>query len=95
MSIITKAELVTQIAAHTELTSANTDKVITAFLDAITTTLKEGSEVRLTGFGTFSVQSVAARTGRNPRTGESLQIKASKRPVFKTGKTLKEAVNKE
>ncbi len=93
MSLITKSELVTQIAAQTELTSANTDKVITAFLDAITAKIKDGAEVRLTGFGTFSVQSVAARTGRNPRTGEEIQIKASKKPVFKVGKTLKDTVN--
>ena len=93
MSIITKTDLVTQIAAKTEVTASSIDKVITAFLDAITETLKEGSEVRLTGFGTFSVQSVAARTGRNPRTGEAIQINASKKPVFKTGKTLKDTVN--
>ncbi len=93
MPLITRAELVTQIAGKTELTSENTDKVITEFLNAITTTLKEGSEVRLTGFGTFSVQSSEACTGRNPRTGEAIQIKASKKPVFKTGKTLKDAVN--
>jgi DNA-binding protein HU-beta len=93
MSIITKTELVTQIASKTELTSASADKVITAFFDAITEALKEGSEVRFIGFGTFSVQSVAARTGRNPRTGEVLQIKASKKPVFKAGKTLKDALN--
>ena len=93
MSIITKSELVTQVAAETNLSTSDVEKVVTALLDAIITTLKKGEEMRFTGFGTFSVQSVAARTGRNPRTGEEIQIKASKKPVFKAGKTLKDTLN--
>jgi DNA-binding protein HU-beta len=93
MSNITKSDLVTHVAAHAKLSSSDAEKAVTAFLDAITTTLKKGDEIRLTGFGTFSVQSVAARTGRNPRTGEEIQIKASKKPVFKAGKTLKDTLN--
>ena len=61
--------------------------------EAITSTLKDGSEVRLVGFGTFSVSARAATTGRNPRTGETIQIKASNVPGFKAGKALKDAVN--
>ncbi len=93
MSLITKSELITQVIRETGTTSEVSDGVITAALNAITQFLKEGNEVRLTGFGTFSVTPVAARSGRNPRTGETLQIEASNRPVFKAGKSLKEAVN--
>jgi DNA-binding protein HU-beta len=92
MSIVTKSELVSRVARETKLTESAVEKVVASLLDAVAETLKKGDDMRLTGFGTFSVQSVAARTGRNPRTGEALQIKASKKPVFKAGKTLKDSV---
>ncbi len=93
MSIITKSELITQVANQANLSKVDAEKVVAALLDAITITLKKGDDMRFTGFGTFSVQSAPARTGRNPRTGEEIQIKASKKPVFKAGKTLKDTVN--
>lgn len=93
MSIITKSELIARVVDKSGVTASSSDAALTAALSAITEFLAEGNEVRLTGFGTFSVTSVAARVGRNPRTGEALQIAASNRPVFKAGKTLKDAVN--
>ena len=93
MSNITKSELISQVAAQAKLSASDTDKAVTALLDVITAALKKGDEIRFTGFGTFSVQSVAARTGRNPRTGEEIQIKASNKPIFKAGKTLKDTLN--
>lgn len=93
MSLITKAELITRVSTETGVTPSTSDAVITATLIAITAFLKEGNEIRLTGFGTFSITPIAARAGRNPRTGEALQIAASNRPVFKVGKALKDAVN--
>ena len=93
MSIITKSELVAHIKTELDGDAKIIDSIITATLNAITTSLKEGKEVRLTGFGSFSVSAIAARAGRNPRTGDTIQIAASKRPVFKAGKTLKDSVN--
>lgn len=93
MSIITKSDLVADVALSAKLSKADAEKAVNALLDAITTTLKGGDDMRFTGFGTFAVQSVPARTGRNPRTGEEIQIKASKKPVFKAGKTLKDTLN--
>ncbi len=93
MSILSKSELVAQITKSTKLSASDVDSVVSATLDTIKDTLKAGSEVRFLGFGSFAVQSSAAREGRNPRTGETIQIKASKRPVFKAGKGLKEAIN--
>ncbi len=88
-----KAEIIQHIAGETGLTQSETKKALEAFLECISQTLKKGEDVRLTGFGTFGVQASAARTGRNPRTGATIQIAASKRPVFKAGKELKETVN--
>lgn len=88
-----KADLVQHVASASGLTQADAKKAIEAVLECISQTLKKGDEVRLTGFGSFAVQSSAARTGRNPRTGEPLQIAASKRPVFKAGKEFKDTVN--
>ena len=93
MTHVTKSDLVTKIAASTELKTAEVEKVLTSFLDTVTETLKSGHEVRLLGFATFAAQHVPARVGRNPRSGESIQIKASIKPVFKAGKTLKDALN--
>lgn len=90
---ITKAELVSQVSDHAKVSKTDAEKALNALLEAITTTLQKGEEIRFTGFGTFLVQSVAARTGRNPRTGEAIQIKAAKKPVFKAGKTLRDKLN--
>jgi DNA-binding protein HU-beta len=93
MTHVTKSDLITKITQNTSVTSADVEKVVTLMLDTITETLKAGHEVRLLGFATFAVQETKARVGRNPRTGEALQIKASKRPVFRAGKGLKDALN--
>lgn len=88
-----KAELVEFVSKQAELTKADSQRAIEAIFECIKTTLKKGGEVRLVGFGTFSVAKRAATTGRNPRTGEAIKIPASKQPKFKAGKELKEAVN--
>jgi len=89
-----KAEIVEYVAKKADLTKADAQRACEAMLEGIKTTLKKGGEVRLVGFGTFSVAKRAATTGRNPRTGEPIKIPASKQPKFKAGKELKEAVNK-
>ena len=88
-----KGELVDAVAGSAGLSRADAAKAVDATLDAIQGTLANGGSVSLVGFGTFSVKARAARMGRNPRTGEAIQIKASKLPVFKPGKGLKDAVN--
>lgn len=88
-----KAELVAEIAKNTGLTKVDSDRVVEAFLNAIATTLKKGDDVRLVGFGTFSVSERKATEGRNPRTGETIKIAACKQPKFKAGKVLKDVLN--
>lgn len=88
-----KADLVARVAELSGMTKADTEKAVEATFDAITNALKSGEEVRLVGFGSFSVASRAASEGRNPRTGEKIQIPASKQPKFSAGKGLKDAVN--
>ena len=88
-----KSELISNIAETADLTKADAGRALDATISAITDSLKSGEPVTLIGFGTFEVRDRAARTGRNPRTGEAIQIKASKNPAFKAGKALKEAVN--
>lgn len=88
-----KNDLVAAVAESTGLSRSDADKAVDAVLDSITASLKEGVEVRLVGFGTFVVSKRAATEGRNPRTGEKIQIPASKQPKFKAGKALKDAVN--
>ena len=88
-----KNDLIAAVATSTELSKADATKAVDGVLDAITGSLQSGNEVRLVGFGTFSVANRAASTGRNPRTGETIQIPASKQPKFKAGKALKDAVN--
>ena len=88
-----KGELVEAVAASAGLSRADATKAVDATLDAITSTLSNGGSVSLVGFGTFSVKARAARMGRNPRTGEAIQIAASNVPGFKAGKGLKDAVN--
>ncbi|TQV79095.1 HU family DNA-binding protein [Denitrobaculum tricleocarpae] len=88
-----KNDLVAVVAENSELSKADSTKAVDAVFDAITSSLKSGDEVRLVGFGTFSVAQRAASEGRNPRTGEKIKIPASKQPKFKAGKGLKDAVN--
>ena len=88
-----KGELVDAVASSSGLSRADAAKAVDATLDAITGTLSNGGSVSLVGFGTFSVKARAARMGRNPRTGEAIQIAASNVPGFKAGKGLKDAVN--
>lgn len=88
-----RSELVEALASKTGNSKAEADRNIAALIEIVTATLKKGDNVALVGFGTFEVRKRAARTGRNPATGEALKIKASKAPAFKAGATLKAAVN--
>ena len=88
-----KNDLVDSVASGTGMTKVNAAGAVDAVFDSITQALQGGNEVRLVGFGTFSVANRAATTGRNPRTGEAINIPASKQPKFKAGKGLKSAVN--
>lgn len=88
-----KAELIEHIAKQTDLSKAASTRALEAFIGAVKTTLKKGGEVSLVGFGTFAVTKRASRTGRNPRTGETIKIKSAKIPKFRPGKALKDALN--
>ncbi|MBT3437831.1 MAG: HU family DNA-binding protein [Oceanospirillaceae bacterium] len=88
-----KSELIDAITADTDLSKAAGGRVLDAFIGAVTRALKDGESVSLVGFGTFSVKARAARTGRNPQTGATIQIKAANIPNFKPGKALKDSVN--
>jgi len=90
---VNKNDLVNVVSDKAALSKADAAKAIDAVLDAITASLRDGTEVRLVGFGTFLVSSRAASTGRNPRTGEAISIPAAKLPKFKAGKGLKDALN--
>jgi DNA-binding protein HU-beta len=88
-----QAELVSAIATSTSLTKDQASKALAAALDAISDALKNGGDVRLAGFGSFEVKATEERTGRNPRTGETIKIAASKKAVFKAGKGLRDSLN--
>ncbi len=88
-----KGELADAIAAQTDLSKSNAQGVIDAFLGAVTSALKSGDKVTLIGFGTFSTSQRAARKGRNPRTGEEIDVKAATVPKFKAGAGLKASVS--
>ena len=88
-----KAELVDSVASAANLSKADAGRAVDAFVDSVTRALTKGQQVAVVGFGTFSVKHRAARAGRNPRTGETIKIAASKVPGFKAGKALKDAVN--
>lgn len=88
-----KTELVAAMAEKSELSKKDSEKALKAFIDVVFDQLKAGDKIQLVGFGTFEVADRAAREGRNPLTGEKMQIKASKAPKFKAGKALKDAVN--
>jgi len=88
-----KTELIDFISSKADLSKADAGRALDAFIDAVTTTLKDKESVTLVGFGTFTVTERAARTGRNPRTGEAIEIKAATVPRFRPGKALRDAVN--
>lgn len=90
---IGKTELVQQVAEQAGLNKSQAQRAVEAVLETISNELQQGNEVRLTGFGNFRVTSTAARTGRNPRTGETINIAAGKRPAFTPGSRLKQAVS--
>ena len=90
---MTKAELIDAISKSSKLTKTDSEKALNATMDSVIGALKKGDSVRLVGFGTFEVVKRSARKGRNPQTGKEIQIKASKAPKFKAGKSFKEAVN--
>ncbi len=88
-----KNDLIASVSTSADLAKGDAGKAVDAVFEAISNALKAGDDVRLVGFGTFSVTRRAASEGRNPRTGEKIQIKASNQPKFKAGKGLKETVN--
>ena len=88
-----KAELIDAVAEDSDLTKASAARALDSAIENITSALKSGNNVTLVGFGTFTVRRRDARIGRNPRTGEAIQIKASNVPGFKAGKALKDALN--
>ncbi len=88
-----KSELIDAVAAAGDISKAKAAQAVDGMTSAVTKALSKGDQVTLVGFGTFSVRERAARTGRNPRTGEEIKIAAAKIPAFKAGKALKDAVN--
>ena len=88
-----KTDLIDAIADSADISKAAAGRALDGFVDAVTGALKKGDQVSLVGFGSFTVRERAARSGRNPQTGATIQIKASKSPAFKAGKALKDAVN--
>ena len=88
-----KTELVAAIAEQAEISKKDAEKALKAFTDVVAEELKKGEKIQLVGFGTFEVSERAARTGRNPQTGEDIKIPAAKIPKFKAGAALKNAVN--
>ena len=88
-----KQELIAAIAEKAELERDDAKKALTAFIEVVGDELKKGEKIQIIGFGTFEVSERAAREGRNPQTGEAMEIKASKNPKFKAGKALKDSLN--
>jgi DNA-binding protein HU-beta len=91
--LVNKTELIEHIAKNADISKAAAARALESTIGAIRTTLKKGNSVSLVGFGTFAVGKRAARTGRNPRTGAAIKIKAAKIPKFRPGKALKDALN--
>lgn len=91
---MSRQDLVAAMADKTGLSKKDAEKAVKAFMDVVSEELVKGGKVQLVGFGTFEVAERAAREGRNPRSGETMMIPASKMPKFKAGKALKDAVNK-
>ena len=92
-ALVNKTELIEHIAKNADISKAAATRALESTIGAIRTTLKKGGSVSLVGFGTFAVGKQAARTGRNPRTGDAIKIKAAKIPKFRPGKALKDALN--
>ncbi|MEQ6917374.1 HU family DNA-binding protein [Halomonas aquatica] len=92
-SSVNKSELIEAIAASADIPKAAASRALDAMVDTVSDSLKKGDSVSLVGFGTFTVKERAARTGRNPQTGQPIQISAAKVPSFKAGKALKDSVN--
>jgi DNA-binding protein HU-beta len=90
---VNKSELIEAIAASADIPKAAASRALDAMVDSVTDSLKKGDSVSLVGFGTFAVKERAARTGRNPQSGQPIQISAAKVPSFKAGKALKDSVN--
>lgn len=88
-----KSELIEAIAASADIPKASASRALDAMIESVTESLKKGDSVALVGFGTFTVKERAARTGRNPQTGQPIEISAAKVPTFKAGKALKDSVN--
>jgi DNA-binding protein HU-beta len=88
-----KTDLISAMAKETELSKKDAEAALNSFINVVSSELKKGGKIQLVGFGTFEVSERAAREGRNPQTGETMEIKASKAPKFKAGKALKDAVN--
>ena len=89
-----KTELVAALAAKASITKVDAEKFVNGFVATVEETLAKGDKIQLVGFGTFEVKTRAARTARNPRTGEEIKVAAAKVPAFKAGKALKDIVNK-
>ncbi|WP_269465904.1 nucleoid-associated protein HU-beta [Xenorhabdus hominickii] len=90
---VNKSQLIDKIAVDANISKAAAGRVVDAFISSVSEALKNGDDVALVGFGTFTVRERAARTGRNPQTGKEIQIAAAKVPTFRAGKGLKDAVN--
>jgi len=90
---MTKAELIESVASKVDLPRATAERAVNTMFDEMTGALRQGDKVNISGFGTFSVSIRKARTGRNPKTGESIEIAASRAAKFKPGKTLKDEIN--
>lgn len=88
-----KAEFTESVAEGAELSKADAARAVDAMIETVTKSLRQGDQVSLVGFGTFLIKERSARTGRNPKTGEAIEIAASRAPTFKAGKALKDAVN--
>ena len=88
-----KTELIAEMAKETNLAKKDVEAVLKSFIDVVSSELKKGGKIQLVGFGTFEVSERAAREGRNPQTGETMMIEASKNPKFKAGKALKDSLN--
>lgn len=91
---MTKEQITAQMAREARISKSAAATALDTFIEAVTSELRKGNRVRLVGFGTFTVRRVKARMGRNPRTGREIKIPAGKRPVFRAGKALKDAVRK-
>jgi len=91
---VNKSQLIEKIAEGADISKASAGRALDSFIESVTGALKEGDSVALVGFGTFAVRERAARTGRNPQTGASIEIAAANVPSFKAGKALKDACNK-